>query len=140
MFWPTLEGGQIWFFTAKLISKGFMRLSQIRATCAQHGRGGILMDVPLELTSGEEEALTRDRALTADSKGRLTLVGLTVEESIWYIEHKRQWLAERIDDTLRRKSREAASATWSSTSGTSSCAFRSLALSTRSAQKPPTKN
>ncbi|WP_353646538.1 hypothetical protein [Mesorhizobium sp. WSM2239] len=64
------------------------------------------MDVPLELTPGEEEALTRDRALTTDSKGRLTLVGLTVEESIWYVEHKRQWLAERIDDTLRRKSRE----------------------------------
>jgi hypothetical protein len=65
-----------------------------------------LTDVPLELTPDEEEALTRDRALTADSKGRMTLVGLTVEESIWYIEHKRQWLAERIDDTLRRKSRE----------------------------------
>jgi flagellar basal body rod protein FlgG len=64
------------------------------------------MNVPLELTTGEEEALTRDGALTTDSKGRLTLVGLTVEESIWYIEYKRQWLAERIDDTLHRKSRE----------------------------------
>ncbi|WP_394887557.1 hypothetical protein ACG873_21855 [Mesorhizobium sp. AaZ16] len=64
------------------------------------------MNVPLELTPGEEEALTADRALTIDSKGRLTLVGLTVEESIWYIEHKRQWLAERIDDTLRRQSRD----------------------------------
>ncbi|EHK53359.1 hypothetical protein MAXJ12_30672 [Mesorhizobium alhagi CCNWXJ12-2] len=69
-------------------------------------KGAELMDAPLELTSGEEEALTLDRALTTDSKGRLTLVGLTVEESIWYIEHKRQWLAERVNDTLRRKSRE----------------------------------
>jgi hypothetical protein len=68
--------------------------------------GTELMDVPLELTPGEEEALTRDRALTTDSKGRLTLVGLTVEDSIWYIEHKRQWLAERMDDTLRRQSRD----------------------------------
>src|SRR5918994_1606441 len=79
-----------------------------RAT-TRHGRdirGAELMDAPLELTPGEEEALTRDRALTTDSKGRLTLVGLTVEESIWYIEHKRQWLAERIDDTLRRQSRD----------------------------------
>jgi hypothetical protein len=41
--------------------------------------------VVLELTPGEEEALTWDRALTTNSKGRLTLVGLTVEESIWYI-------------------------------------------------------
>ena len=64
-----------------------------------------MIDVVLELTPGEEEALTRDRALTTNSKGRLTLVGLTVEESIWYIGHKRQWLAERIDDTLRRESR-----------------------------------
>jgi hypothetical protein len=30
-----------------------------------------------------------------------------VEESIWYIEHKRQWLAERMDDTLRRQSRDS---------------------------------
>jgi hypothetical protein len=29
-----------------------------------------------------------------------------VEESIWYIEHKRQWLTERMDDTLRRQSRD----------------------------------
>jgi hypothetical protein len=88
-----------------LISKGFLPLSA--NPCDMDARGGAeLMDVPLELTPGEEEALTRDRALTTDSKGRLTLVGLTVEESIWYIEHKRQWLAERMDDTLRRQSRD----------------------------------
>lgn len=60
----------------------------------------------LDLTEGERAYLTEMRGLTTDLQGNEILVGLTVEESIWYMEHNRQWLAEHMDDSIPNKSRE----------------------------------
>lgn len=60
----------------------------------------------LELTEAERAFQTEMRGLSTDHDGNEILVGLTVEESTWYIEHNRQWLAERLDDSAPNKSRE----------------------------------
>ena len=51
----------------------------------------------LELTDAEELFLGEIRALSTNEYGERILVGLTVEESIWYIHEQRQGLAEQMD-------------------------------------------
>ena len=57
----------------------------------------------LELTEGEEAYLTEMRSLTTNEFGERILAGLTVKESIAYIEYQRRWLAERSDPDLNRE-------------------------------------
>lgn len=60
----------------------------------------------LELTTDEDEYFRENRALTTDGEGRTVLAGLTLEETIWWIEHKRRDKMYRLGGSNNRPSSE----------------------------------
>jgi len=58
----------------------------------------------LNLTEDEESYFREMRALSTDAGGRLILVGLSVEESIWFVEYHRDDLAFRTGQRNGRHS------------------------------------
>ena len=57
----------------------------------------------LKLEPGEYEHLDFMCALAKDDNGELILAGLTLEESIWYVESSRAWLQNRMMGRHREK-------------------------------------
>ncbi|MFD1988335.1 hypothetical protein ACFSOZ_38605 [Mesorhizobium newzealandense] len=56
----------------------------------------------LDLTEGEERGYSDMHGLSTNEQGEKILAGLTVEESIFVVEHRRRDLAYRLDDLAPR--------------------------------------
>ena len=61
----------------------------------------------LQLTTEEEKYLTEMRQLTTDISGNRILAGLTVEESIWYMERTREQVRQRAGGHLATAMRQS---------------------------------
>lgn len=67
----------------------------------------------LDLTETERQAYASARALTVDPEGRETLIGLTFEESVWYVDYVRRRSARELRNLspdVRRQERDRAEA------------------------------
>ncbi|RWA76674.1 MAG: hypothetical protein EOQ28_03030 [Mesorhizobium sp.] len=60
----------------------------------------------LLLTDEEEARYREQRSLSTDEDGKKILVGLTVEESIWLVEHNRGDIAYRTGSSTERPTEE----------------------------------
>lgn len=57
----------------------------------------------LDITQGERAHLLETQALSLDRKGNEVLIGLTREESEWYLKDQQNWLEQRSSGTRSKE-------------------------------------